>query len=159
MMHEYVPLVGKETDYYWLNKARKIAELSPDPSTKCGAVIVRPNGDVVTYGRNVFPIGCDQSPELYANREEKYQRIIHAELDAILTSVVSVRGCYLYTWWPPGLAPSCDRCAAHVIHAGITHVAYYDAGEVCERWENSIRRAFQLYKEAGVVVHHVPLLD
>lgn len=142
-------------DLRFLRLAEHVASWSKDPSTKCGAVIVRPDFSVVSLGYNGFPRGCDDAPRLYGNREEKYQRVIHAEVNAVLQARCDLSGCILYSW-PAGLAPTCDRCATVVIQAGITRVVHgFVDNEFTRRW--SPERSLQLYREAGVQVVSYPL--
>lgn len=135
-------------DNRFLALADLVADWSKDPSTKCGAVIVRPDLTVASVGYNGFPRGCDDSEHLYAARDEKYQRTIHAEVNAILAATEPVRGYTLYT--VPG--PSCDRCAACIIQAGISRVVHR-RGEFAEgRWSGQLERGLQMYNEARVRV-------
>ena len=63
----------------------------------------------------------------YHDREQKYEMIVHAEINAILNAVQSVAGCTLYTW----PLKTCARCAAAVIQAGITDVVVPLPGRRC----------------------------
>ncbi|NVO13828.1 MAG: hypothetical protein HXX10_07315 [Rhodoplanes sp.] len=136
-------------DARFLALAAHVAGWSKDPSTKCGAVLVRPDRTIAGLGYNGFPRGCDDDPRLYADRDAKLERVVHAEMNAILSASGPVRGCTLYVH--PFL--SCARCAAHVIQAGIVRVVaptYSD--EQWTRWGDSFMAAMTLYREAGVVV-------
>jgi dCMP deaminase len=122
---------------------------SKDPSTQTGAVIVRPDKTIVSMGYNGFPKGLNDSPDLYADREIKYERIVHCEMNAILTAREPLNGHTLYTW--PFL--SCPRCAVHVIQAGIVKVVAPKCPEdKLERWSAALERSKALFKEAGVEV-------
>lgn len=147
-------------DHYFLGMAEYIASASKDPSTKCGAVIVRPDRTIVSTGFNGFPKGCDDDPEIYANREEKYARVVHAELNAILHAREPLHGYTMYTY-PPGINGSCDRCTVHIIQAGITRLVhiYDDQSEFANRWREAAERGRALYDEAGVEVTDVGLRD
>lgn len=91
----------------------------------------------------------DDSEYLYANREEKYSRIIHCEMNAVLNSQTPVNGAILYTW--PFL--SCDRCAAHMIAAGITRVVAPALPEhLKERWDASVNKSKSYFAEANIEV-------
>lgn len=103
---------------YFFNLCLVNASMSKDPSTKVGAVIVRPDKTVASMGMNGFARGCDDHPSLYADRDTKYARIIHGEMNAILTAKEPLTGYTLYTY----PMPPCERCAAHVIQSGIKHV-------------------------------------
>lgn len=134
---------------YFFSLARQASLMSRDPSTKTGAVIVRPDRSIVSSGFNGFPRGTRDDPELYLDREQKYRRVVHAEMNAILLSRQDLAGCLLYTW--PFL--TCERCAVHVIQTGIRAVFAPTAStEQNSRWGESFEGARQLYREAGIVV-------
>jgi len=139
--------------YRFLDMAALVASWSKDPSTKCGAVIVRPDKTVASVGFNGFPKGCSDEDWLYENRELKYSRVVHAEQNALLLAGESVQGYTMYTY-PKGYGPSCDRCSAHVIQAGITRIVHYgvDEDDFASRWKEACERGLDMYKEAGVEV-------
>ena len=139
-------------DRRFLELAEHVAMWSKDPSTKVGAVIVRPDRTVASIGYNGFPRGVHDTVERLHDRDLKYALIVHAEMNAILNAAEPVRGCTLYVW-PPSYGPTCDRCAVHVVQAGISRVVGMKAqGERAERWRDACGRAFMIYHEAGVVV-------
>lgn len=131
----------------FLGLAEHVAEWSKDPSTKCGAVIVRPDRTVLSVGYNGFPRGTDDADALYEDRDEKYKRIVHCEMNAILTAHGQSKGCTLYTW--PFL--SCHRCAVHVIQAGIVRaVAPVVPPELRDRWADNLELTKELFAQSGV---------
>jgi dCMP deaminase len=137
-------------NHWFLNLAKYISTASKDPSTKTGAVIVRPDKTVASMGYNGFPRGITDTEWLLANRDEKYKRIVHCEMNAILTAKEDLKGYTLYTW--PLL--SCDRCAVHVIQSGIKSVVAPSIPKGLEdRWGKSVDLTIQLFNEAGVVVN------
>lgn len=143
---------GAHWDERFLHLAAVVAGWSKDPSTKCGAVIVRPDKTIVSTGFNGFPKACDDDPELYGDREIKLSRVIHAELNAILHAREPIAGYTMYTW-PPGYGPSCDRCSAHIIQSGITTVIHkIDHSDFASRWKIPSERGLKMYQEAGVQV-------
>ena len=97
-------------DKRFLALAQYVSTWSKDPSTKTGAVIVS-GRRVVSLGYNGFPQGMPDLPVLYDDREEKYSRVVHCEINALLFAERTVRGCTLYTW--PFL--SCDRCFVQMV--------------------------------------------
>lgn len=142
-------------DRRFLDMAKLVASWSKDPSTKCGAVIVRPDRTVASVGFNGFPRGCSDAAEVYADREEKYGRVVHAEVNAVLLAGESCKGYTLYTS-PGGAGPTCDRCAAVVIQAGIERIVYIKSDvEYNARWAETMDRALRMYAEAGVEVVHL----
>ncbi len=136
-------------DRRFLNLAKHIATWSKDPSTQCGAVIVRPDRTIASIGYNGFPRGCDDDPAIYADRERKYRRVVHCEMNAAAHAHERLHGCTLYT--VPFM--SCDRCAAHMIEFGITRcVALMLPAHLQERWKDSVAEAQQMFREAGIEV-------
>lgn len=136
-------------DDWYIGLARYVATRSKDPSTKCGAVIVRPDKTVAAIGYNGFPRGVEDKQELLDNREEKYKRVIHCEMNAILTAREPLNGYTLYVW--PLM--TCERCCVHVIQSGIARVVAALATEdQMKRWGDSLKLAMDMYNEAGVEV-------
>lgn len=140
-------------DRRFLEMAALVASWSKDPSTKCGAVIVRPDRSVASVGFNGFPRGVDDLPEHLENRDEKYGRVIHAEVNAILAAAEPLHGYTMYTW-PPGWGPTCDRCATCVIQSGISRVVHIKVGGsgFADRWREAAERGLDMYRRAGVEV-------
>jgi dCMP deaminase len=147
-------------DLRFLEMAKLVSGWSKDPSTKCGAVIVRPDKTVASVGFNGFPKGCDDDPAIYADRERKLSRVVHAEQNALLHAGESVDGYSMFTW-PPGFGPSCDRCTAHVIQAGIKSVVYVKdtSPDFASRWKEAVESGLEMYREAGVEVAHYNIAD
>jgi dCMP deaminase len=141
--------VQRKWDKRFLALAAHVALWSKDPSTKTGAVIVRPDRTVASIGYNGFPRGCNDDVDLYANRETKYARIVHCEMNAILAAREPLHGYTLYT--VPFM--SCDSCAAHVVQAGIVRcVAPRATADQLTRWRESMDRALTIFREAGALV-------
>lgn len=137
-------------DRRFMELAFLVSTWSKDPSTQCGAVIVRPDKSVASMGFNGFPRGMPDDEELYEDREEKYKRVIHCEINAVLQAKEPVKGYTLYCY--PFL--TCDRCSVHIIQAGIIRVvAPRCPADKAERWEEAFTRARKYYKEASVTVH------
>lgn len=140
-------------DHRFMRIAQIVASWSKDPSTKCGAVIVRPDLSICSVGFNGFPRGCNDADEVYADRALKYERVVHAEVNAILAAPEPVRGYTLYSW-PPGIGPSCSRCSATMVQAGIKRVVHYgeELNDLNSRWAPSINIGKDMFREAGVEV-------
>lgn len=141
-------------DLRYIEMARLVSTWSKDPSTQTGAVIVRPNKSVAGVGFNGFPQNMPDSPELYANREEKYSRIVHCEMNALMfTKDDNLHGYWLYTH--PFI--SCDRCFIHMLQAGLTRfVAPQATEEQLTRWGPAFDRVRRYATEAGVELIEVP---
>ena len=146
----------KTWDEYFIGMARYVSTRSRDPSTKCGCVIVRPDNTIVSTGYNGFPRGIDDDPLFYENREYKLAHIIHAEMNAILFAREPLKGYTLYAW--PLLC--CDRCAMHVIQAGIRRVvSVWPSNAVLERWGASLIRSAKVFNDTAVEIHRMPEVE
>jgi dCMP deaminase len=137
----------------FLDLAAHVAEWSKDPSTKTGAVIVRPDRSIVSVGYNGFPRGVNDSYERLNDRPIKYAMVTHAEVNAILSAHGPVEGCTIYVHpWPP-----CSSCAGAVIQAGIKRVVSVEpTPEQEERWGDSFNIMRTMFREAGVRLDTVP---
>lgn len=139
-------------DERFLSMAKFVAGFSKDPSTQTGAIIVRPDKTVAATGFNGFPQPMPDDPALYENREEKYSRIIHCEMNAVLFSRESLHGYTLYTW----PFASCDRCCVHMLQAGISRFVYPSLPEdKRDRWEESLNKTKRYIEECGKEFYEV----
>lgn len=153
------------SDFKWklrfMYLAQHIARWSKDPSTKVGAVIADAQRIPLGIGYNGFPRKVQDRPEDYADREIKYQKIIHAEMNAIMNSTVkNLTGATLYVY--PIF--SCSRCAGLIIQAGIIEVVapvFHPTspyGGICRRWKHDTDLAKLMYAEAGVKVTEIGVM-
>ena len=108
---------------YFMGLAHLSGLSSKDPNTQVGAVIVDENNRVVSIGYNGFPSGVSDDEFPWGREggvlDTKYAFVVHAELNAILNSQRSVRGCSLYV----SLFP-CNECAKAIIQAGIRRIIF-----------------------------------
>ena len=149
-MDEEVKHGAEWWDGFYVGLAKYMSTASKDPSTKCGTSIIRPDNTVASLGYNGFPRGIKDRVEWLNNREEKYKRVIHGEMNALLNAREPLVGYTLYTY--PGPC-SCERCTVHIIQAGIKKIVAPLADPIhAERWAESIAVSKELYKEAGVEV-------
>lgn len=132
-------------DYHFLDQAEFTARRSKDPSTKVGAVIVRPDRTVVSTGFNGFPRRVRDLPERYADRPTKYALTVHAEINAIITAREPLHFCTLYV---APLLP-CSQCAAAIVQAGISEVVARMPANI-DRWTESFNWTRLIFEEAGV---------
>lgn len=131
-----------------LSLAAFVGGWSKDPSTRVGAVVAD-GRRVVAVGFNGFPAGCDDAEHLYADRERKLRRVVHAEVNAVLSAGRPVRGLTVYTH----PLPPCCRCAGLLIQAGIARVvAPAPPPALAERWGEELAEARRLFAEAGVIL-------
>lgn len=140
-------------DDRFLEMAQLVGSWSKDPSTKVGAVVVDPtNRHVISVGYNGFPASMPDDPALYADREEKLSRIVHAEINALIHAGGKVYGKTLYTW--PFLA--CSDCFVILANAGVTRfVAPKATGERLDRWAAAFNRVYKYAAECGIEVVEV----
>lgn len=136
-------------DQYFLKMAEFVATRSKDPSTKVGAVVVRPDKTVASLGYNGFARGVGDEDYRYSVRDLKYKLIVHAEINALVTAREPLQGYTLY------VAPliTCTACAGAVIQAGIKRVVAWKFDphdKTAERWSKNTNMALMQYGEAGV---------
>lgn len=126
-----------------LKQTLLIAEQSKDPSTKVGALIVGLRGEVVSQGRNGFPIGTNDKE---ITRDRKLLRTLHAELNSILFAQGSLVDYTIYVSAPP-----CASCMAAIIQVGISKIICYAPEKEFEgRWKESCDEATLLAQEAEI---------
>lgn len=156
--------MSRRWDNHFLRLAQVHAEMSKDPSTKVGAVIVGPDREVRSAGFNGFPrLICD-TPERLHDRETKLSLVVHAECNALVQAArvgVPVKDCTLYlvatddsgeVWG----GPPCTRCTVHVIQAGISRVVSRPKKSVPSKWHADLIVAEELLREAVVSYHEIP---
>lgn len=141
-----------EWDKRFLKLAWEISTWSKDPSTKTGAVIVRPNRTIASIGYNGFPMMMEDKKEWLSDREEKYSRIIHCEMNALLFCREPVKSYTLYT------VPfcSCDRCFVHMVQAGIKRFVFpTPPKDKLKRWEKAFKKVEQYAEEMEVELSEI----
>ncbi|MEG0561366.1 MAG: dCMP deaminase family protein [Cetobacterium sp.] len=120
--------MSKRTNYidwdeYFMGVAILSAKRSKDPGTQVGACIVTPDKRIVGVGYNGLPAGCSDDDFPWSREgdflDNKYAYVCHAELNAILNSTKSLKGCTIYV----DLFP-CNECAKSIIQSGISEVVY-----------------------------------
>ena len=122
-------------DGRFLQLAITVSFWSKDPSTKHGAVLVRPDFSVASLGFNGFPRGMADGINILENRDEKYRRVIHAEMNALLNSRESFPLGPGWTMYTTG--PCCARCMVHLLQAGLRRFVSMPAtSEQRARWES-----------------------
>lgn len=138
--------MSEKWDRRFLGLAEHIASFSKDPSTKVGAVITTSfTNRILSMGFNGFVArGVKDTEERLADRNTKYEMVVHAEINAILFAKCDLEGASLYTW----PLPPCARCAALIINAGIKEVISPPVTQ--ERWIESCSLALDMFHEAWV---------
>lgn len=138
-------------DKRFLRLVNDVTSWSKDPSTKCGAIIVRQDRSIVSYGYNNFPAGIKDTPERLNDRPTKYELVVHAETNALLYSHESVKGYTMYVSTVP-----CCRCAVNIIAAGIVKVVCFaPTADYCSRWAESIKMTLDRFAEGTVIINMV----
>jgi len=110
---------------YYLDLAKRTAELSRAKKLKVGAIIVTAD-DALVYGWNGTPTGWDNTCEevLTDGSLKTFDYVLHAEMNAIsklAKSTLSGRGASLFLTHSP-----CIHCAKSVFQAGIEHIYYLE---------------------------------
>lgn len=132
----------------YLELARNISAWSKDPSTQVGAVAIGQYGQVLSQGFNGFPRHVSDDQSLYDDRDTKYQRVVHAEMNVIYNACrtgVSLDGAILYVY---GL-PLCNECAKGIIQVGIKEVVM-PWQKIPYKWQRSCHLSERLLDEANV---------
>jgi len=138
--------MSEKWDLRFLRLAKEIATWSKDPSTKCGAVIVK-DKFMVSSGFNGYAKGVADDESLL-DRDLKYRKVLHAELNSILYAKQDLTGCTMYVY----PMPPCARCAAAIIQSGIVRVvSIIPTEEHMRRWGSDIATAYNMFTQTGVV--------
>ena len=111
-------------DEYFMGLAILSSERSKDPSTQVGACIVNNDKKIVSVGYNGAPTGYDDDKDMTWKREgdfldTKYPYVCHSELNAILNTSASLKGCKIYVTLFP-----CNECTKAIIQSGIKEIIY-----------------------------------
>ena len=138
-------------DFRFLALAEHIAGWSKDPSTQVGAVITHTRSKrVVSMGFNGLPAGVEDTEERLADRETKYEMVVHAEQNALMFAGDRAEGGTLYVHpLPPGA-----RCAVMIIQAGIVRVVCDQPDFDDQRWGEQAEIADGMFREAGLTVDY-----
>ena len=141
--------MNRKWDKRFLAMARLISTWSKDPSTQCGAVIVDLQKRIISVGFNGFPAGADDDESIYQDRERKYKRVLHGEINSILFAKQDLTGYSIYVW----PMPPCSQCAAAIIQSGICRVVTIaPTKEQRGRWGKDFSETIQMFSEARVVL-------
>ena len=128
----------------FINLAEHVATWSKDPSTKVGAVIVDSNKRIISIGFNGYPKKIPDD-DLY-DREIKYAKILHAEINAILFAKRDIKNCIIYVTNVP-----CPQCAAAIIQSDIVIVVTREPNKDFQsRWREKIFITKQMFNDADI---------
>ncbi len=107
-------------DTYFMELAFLVRKRSPDTQTQHGAVIVDEGNRLISTGYNGFPPGGPD--HLIPNtRPFKYDFMIHAEVNSILSSKQDLSKCRIYVTGMP-----CCSCFLHILGSGIKDIIFGD---------------------------------
>ena len=138
---------SEKWDRRFLAMAELVSTWSKDPSTKTGAVIVRPNRSVASVGFNGFPQAMSDDESLYADRSEKYSRIVHCEVNALIFRREQVVGYTLYTF----PFACCDRCVVQMLQAGIARFVFPKPPDgTIGRWGEALDKSKEYIERCGM---------
>jgi dCMP deaminase len=133
----------------FLELAKLVSTWSKDPSTQVGAVIVNDKNRIVSLGFNGYPRGLKD--EGLDNREVKYLKILHGEINAILFSKQDLNDCTIYVY----PLPPCANCTSVIIQSGISKIVVLEnqnKTKMLERWSQHNLIAKEMAEEAGVEI-------
>ena len=138
-------------DYF--KEAIKAQQLSIDPNTQVGCVIVK-DDVIVSNGYNTLPKGLDAKNYPLAKRTgeflaTKYAYMIHSEAKAIIAAKCDLHGAQLYVTLFP-----CNECAKLIIESGIKELYYLDDKYASE---DNVIASKKMLTEAQVSYHQVKL--
>lgn len=137
-------------DRRWMSVAQLIATFSKDPSTKVGAVLIA-NNRIISTGFNGFPERCQDDKPLYDVLEIKYERVVHAEANALIAApFLHQMHLTLYTTAVP-----CSTCAGLVINSGVNRVVAIENPDYETRWKDRIEHTLTMFEQSGVALEFI----
>jgi len=150
LAEEYMEDSTFDREMKWIHRgfdlARLFSDWSKDPSTRVGAVIMDDLHRVLGHGYNGFPRGVQDLEERLEDRRQKYQLIVHAEVNAIVNAVAPVVGGTMFITAPP-----CQECTKVIVQAGIKRVLALPPPKGLEdRWAESYRVSREIFLETAV---------
>lgn len=110
-------------DTYFLAMCYLVAQRSPDPSTKCGAVLVSSEKRILSTGYN-GPIKGVNDALVPLERPAKYAHLLHAEENCLLAysgCAQDLNGATIYVTGAP-----CHKCLRMILQKGVTEIVYTD---------------------------------
>lgn len=127
-----------------------IAQWSKDPSTKCGAVIVRPDKTIASIGYNGLPKEIPDTDDILHNRERKLQKIVHAEGNAFRNAREnSFLNYHIFTW--PFMP--CSACAELILLHGVRFVyAPETPKDKLSRWKDEFQKSTEMFEHHDVTL-------
>ena len=85
-------------------------------------------------------------------RIEKYSRIVHCEVNALIHTHEPILGYILYTY----PFACCDRCVVQMLQAGIIRFVFPEpTADALSRWGDSLKKSKQYIEECGATYEEV----
>lgn len=135
-------------DEYFMGIAFLSSMRSKDPSTQVGACIIDEDNKIVGIGYNGFPVGISDDDIPWGKDGDflntKYPYVVHAELNAILNSIKSLKNCTIYVTHFP-----CNECAKAIVQSGIKRVIYFSDKH---KTYDTFKASKLIFDKANVVV-------
>lgn len=141
----------------WDSTILKLAETlanarSKDPSTKVGCIITTPDHRQMAVGYNGFPPQTEDFAHIWNERSidvlNKYDLVVHAEMNALLNCQFDRRNALLYVTHLP-----CAVCLKHIAASGIREVFTYGKPTVgCNTEEHKYT---ELLWRFGISIHTI----
>ena len=131
---------------YYMGFAEHAARKSKD-STKVGAVLVGPDGEVRLTAYNGPPRGVMDKPERF-ERPQKYLYASHSEQNLVAFAArqgIRTEGCSVFVTHMP-----CSACARMLIQAGVRTIIYGPGRTLMDQAE--FDAAWEMLTEAGLTV-------
>ena len=150
--------MSKRADYlswdeYFMGIAFLSGMRSKDPSTQVGACIIDDDKKIIGIGYNGFPMGSSDDNMPWDKEgeflETKYPYVVHAELNAILNSIKSLKNCTIYVTHFP-----CNECAKAIVQSGIKKVIYFSDKH---KSLDSTKASRRIFENAGVKTEHLKM--
>ena len=148
--------MSKREDYiswneYFMGLALLSGKRSKDPTTQVGACIIDEDKKIVGIGYNGFPLGSSDDNMPWGKQgdflETKYPYVVHAELNAILNSIKSLKGCTVYVTHFP-----CNECAKAIVQSKISKVIYLSDKH---KDKDSFKASKRILENAGVKIEKI----
>lgn len=140
-------------DEYFMGIAFLSAMRSKDPSTQVGACIIDEDKKIIGIGYNGFPAGSSDDEMSWGKEgsflETKYPYVVHAELNAILNSIKSLKNSTIYVTHFP-----CNECAKAIVQSGIRKVFYFSDKH---KDSDSTKASQLIFRNAGVETVHLQI--
>ena len=108
-----------DRDSFYIAMAFWAASRSKDPNSQCGAFIISEQNEPLGWGYNGPPKKINDH-DITWTRPEKYDFIVHAEVNAIQHARGNLENSTIYVTAKP-----CKSCMLNIVSSGIKRVVYF----------------------------------